>query len=137
MELTTKNTFKELALEMYTLKSGIDALAKQKAALQKDYDILTRSIVPEKLENEGMQNITIKGIGRIGATPQLRVSVLAGNRELLQEWMHENGFGELVQGTINSSTLKAWVVEQMGLGNDIPEDLIKIDPFMQATLTKT
>jgi len=137
MELTTSNSFKELALEMYSLQGQINNLQKEKAALQKSFDLLRHKIVPDKLEEEDMQNITIKGIGRLGASPQLRVSVLAGNREKLQSWMCENGFEDLVQGTINSSTLKAWVKEQMEAGNEVPDDLIKIDPFMQATLTKT
>ncbi len=137
MELTTNSSFKELALEMYTLKSRIDALGKEKSALQHDFDLLRHKIVPDKLEEEDMQNITVKGIGRLGATPQLRVSVLAENREKLQSWMCENGFEDLVGSTINSSTLKGWVKEQMTAGNEIPEDLIKIDPFMMATLTKT
>ena len=137
MELTTKNTFKELALAMFTIKGEIDELAKRKSALQKDYDILRHGIVPEKLDDEDMQNITIKGIGRLGASPMLQVSVPAGNREALEQWMHDNDFSELVKGTINSSTLKAWVKEQMGKGADIPDDLLKINVFMMATLTKT
>ncbi|MBL4588281.1 hypothetical protein JKY79_02970 [Candidatus Babeliales bacterium] len=136
-EFSTKSTFKELALEMYVLSKAIAELGSDKSALQKRYDLLRHKIVPDKLDEEEMQNITIKGIGRLGATPQLRVSVLAGNREKLQSWMCENGFEDLVQGTINSSTLKAWVKEQMEAGNEIPDDLIKIDPFMLATLTKT
>lgn len=137
MELTTKNTFKELALAMYTIKSEIDELGAAKTKLQKQFDILRHGIVPEKLEDEGMQNITIKGIGRLGASPMLQVSVPAGNREKLEEWMYDNDFGELVKGTINSSTLKAWVKEQMEKGAEIPEDLITVRAFMMATLTKT
>ena len=137
MELTTKNSFKELALEMYTLKAAIDKLGKEKSALQKDFDILRHNIVPDKLDEEEMQNITVKGIGRLGASPMLQVSVLAKNRELLHEWMTDNGFEDLVSGTINSSTLKAWVKEQMDAGSEIPENLIEIRPFMMATLTKT
>lgn len=137
MELNTNSSFKELALKMYTLKSQIDALGKEKSALQRDFDLLRHKIVPDKLEEEDMQNITVKGIGRLGATPQLRVSVLAENREKLQSWMIENGFEDLVGSTINSSTLKGWVREQMDAGAEVPTDLIKIDPFMMATLTKT
>lgn len=134
---STKNTFKELALEMFVLKNAIDELGADKSVLQKRYDILRHTIVPDKLEEEGMQNVSVKGIGRLGASPMLQVSVLAKNREALEKWFRDNDMAEMVKGTINSSTLKAWVKEQMAAGIDIPDDLIEIRPFMMATLTKT
>ena len=129
-------TLIELATLMAQKKYELDEVTAEKTALQKEYDELRIQIIPERMEEQGVQNITLKGVGRLSCTGDLRVSVLAANRVDLHDWMRGNDHAELVTNTINSSTLKAWVKEQIREGEEYPIDLIAISPFMRASITK-
>lgn len=134
--LNVNSSYAELAARLAELRDQISSKESEVSLLKQERDILQKKVLPEKMGADGMKNITITGVGRLSIRPDMQVSVLAENRMLLQRWLKDNGFGELVVETINSSTLKAFVKEQVGEGNDLPFDLINIHAFEQVTLTK-
>lgn len=136
MNLTTENSYLELGTRMKDLKEQIKALEDAVKPLKKEYEELTRTIIPQKLEQEGLSTVNIKGLGRITVTQQMSVSVLKDNQALLRKWMRDHGYGELVVETINSSTLKAWLKERIEAADDYPADLLNIFAYEQASLTK-
>jgi hypothetical protein len=86
---------------------------------------------------DDMQSIKISGIGRLGLTNDARVSVASGMKYELHQWLEENGFEEVIQPSVNSSTLKAFIKEQKREGNPTPsEEVINYLPFLRASLTK-
>lgn len=133
---TVNSSYAELAARLAELRDQISNKESEVSLLKQEREILQKKVLPEKMSADGMQNVTVKGVGRLSIRPDMQVSVLAENRMLLQRWLKDNGFGELVVETINSSTLKAFVKEQVNEGNDLPFDLINIHAFEQVTLTK-
>lgn len=127
----------ELATEMKSTREKLDATKAVASALQKQFDILRLRFIPEKMEEDGIRNITIEGIGRVGVTGDMYVSTLAENREGLKQWMREHDHGALVSETINASTLKSWVKHQIADGEEYPVDLINVTPFTRASITKS
>lgn len=134
--LNVNSSYAELAQRLAELRDQISSKEAEVSLLKEEREILQKKVLPEKMGADGMQNVTVKGVGRLSIRPDMQVSVLAENRTLLQRWLKDNGFGELVVETINSSTLKAFVKEQVNEGNDLPFDLINIHAFEQVTLTK-
>jgi hypothetical protein len=126
----------ELARLMRQTQTELDEAKAKCTALQKDFDELRIQVIPSRMEELGVKNITLDGVGRLQVTADMYVNTPANNRVAVQEWMREHDHAELISATINGSTLKAWVKEQMKNGEEIPTDLINISPFMRASITK-
>lgn len=126
---------KQQIILMYSLRIELDALKQEKTRIQKDYDYLRHNKIPNTMEEEGIENITIEGIGRVTLTSDINASIPAASRVAAYEWLQENGFGDLVIGTVNASTLKAFIKGQLKAGNSVPEKLFSVRPFTRATIT--
>jgi hypothetical protein len=94
-------------------------------------------IIPDKMDNDGIQNINIKGVGRLALRPELQVATKQGMGPDLRDWMIDHDCEDLITETINPSTLKAWVKEQMAKGEEFPDELLNIYAFTRAVLTRT
>lgn len=135
-------TFKELAEAFKTQKAEISESDSHTKKLKEIHDILRLKSIPEKLESEDMSSINLKGVGRLGMSLDMNVSILAENREAWIEWLTENGHGALAKMTVNAQTQKAFVKEQVkeaaevGEDPDLPE-FVKYEPFYRGTVTKS
>lgn len=134
---TNMSSLKDLCAEMAHVAQDLAEASEAKSAIQKRYDHLRYVAIPEKMQEEGVRNMTFEDIGRVQTTSEIRVTVPAANKEELQEWFRENEMGEMVQPTINSSSLKAWAKERLKAGEEIPSDLIKVEAYERASITKT
>jgi hypothetical protein len=99
------------------------------------YDVLRFELVPEQMEEDGTERITIAGIGRVSLTADIQVQVLKANQPALYDWFRSNKLGDLIVNTVNSSTLKAWVKRRIQAGELVP-DVIKVTPMTRASITK-
>ena len=129
--------FKELA---ETFKAIKDEIAEKDHEIKKQkeiFDLLRLKIIPDKLDAEGMSSINIRGVGRLGVTLDVNVSVLAENRPAFYEWLNENGHGGLIKPYAQPSTVKAFIKEQLKEGEVFPDDLVEATPFYRASVTKS
>lgn len=132
-ELTLRETIEKLAES----RAYLDKLVELGKAAQNHYDHLSIRVVPDKMEDEGVSVLTLPGIGRVNCRADLRVNTIKGFRASLFDWMRDNGHEDMVTDTINSSTLKAFLKEQMAEGNDVPpEEYLSIHPYTRAVITK-
>ena len=136
-------SYKELA-ETFKKMKDANAEADNELKKQKEiFDILRLKVIPEKLDNEGMSSINIKGVGRLGVTLDMNVSVLAENRDRFYEWLEESGHGGIIKPYAQPSTVKAFVKEEVKLAAeerrepDLPQDLVDWTPFYRASVTKS
>lgn len=126
----------EVVKQLRALKDTKDGVDEQAKLLQSTIDHLELSVLPEKMAEEGIENIRVTGAGRLHVRADLRVSTKGGLRDALIEWFETNGLEDLVTETVNASTLKAWVKEAQRKGLPVPEDFINISPYERAILTK-
>lgn len=118
--------------------SGIvDRASAVKAELQKRYDFIRFTLVPDTMEDAGVESAKIEGVGRISLSSDINVSVRAGKSGEAQVWLVDTGNGDLIKETINSSSLKALVKAMMKKGEEIPEDIFNISPFTRAQINKS
>ena len=128
----------ELAVALGDLQSAHKFHNDAKIELQKKMDVLTMSIIPEMMADQDppVINLTIEDVGRLQTKADAWVSVLAGDRPELIEWLRRNGHASMVTSGINANTLKAWVKLQVQNGEVYPTNLIKHEPYEKASLVK-
>jgi hypothetical protein len=136
-EYISEMSLKEQAQQFVDLKAQIDELSKVKAELQKKFDFVRKSAMPEKMENEGYDNIKLTGIGRISLRAEIYAGIVTGKKNEAEDWLRNNGHADLIVEMVNASTLKAFTKEQIRNGEPLPEDLFKAEPYMMATITKS
>ena len=134
--------FKALGESMVSLKTTIRDLEYEVSRVKEVYAILSLTVVPAKLDEAGVQHITLKDIGRLGQKLDYHVNVKVGKREEWFKYLEDNGAGDLIKPGIHAGTQKAYVKEQLkkateeGRGNPFPEDVVQAEPFYTANVTK-
>lgn len=135
-DFDTATPYPAFATAIRELDEKIKLHSDMLSALKKEREHLTDSILPQKMQEEGLSTVNVRGLGRFSVRNEMRVSVPANKKFELQEWLKENGYGELIAATVNSSTLKSFVKESIMEGRDYPDQLLNIHSFERATLTK-
>ena len=142
MTTTTDTNYSDLDLKslielQVQLADELANLKQKSTVVSKQLDLLRNVIVPERMEVDEIDTITISGIGRVSIVPVMRVSVKSGQTNALQEWLKSHGARELIKPTVNPSTLKAYIAEQIENGEEYPDSLLTIYAFNQARITRT
>ena len=126
----------EIAAEYKAIKEASEEAGEVKTALQKISDSYSKHILPARMEEEGIETVRIEGVGRLQTKSDIYCSCPAPNREALQDWLVDHGHGSLISQSVNASTLKAFIKEQMKEGNPVPDDLLDIEPYSMAVIVK-
>ncbi|MBV1952733.1 MAG: hypothetical protein KUG64_11135 [Cycloclasticus sp.] len=126
----------EAAKVQHGLKTSIDALAANKTILQKVYDFARYSVLPTIMEDNDITNIKVAGVGSVSLTADLRASVKPGLKVAAMEYLDDTGHGDIITKTIPAGTLKALAKDCMQKGDDLPEDIFRVDPFTRAQIKK-
>lgn len=126
----------DLAFELDAIRRAKDYLDDLLKYVNAFHDVMRIELVPEAMEREHIENIRIEDLGRLSLTPDLYVSVKPANKDDLMGWLQARKLGDLIQETINSSTLKAFVSRRIKEGKDYPVDYLNVTPFTRASITK-
>lgn len=123
-----------------TTMSALDELAESvapiKASLTKAWDGFRFIHVPEAMEEEGIESITVENVGRCSITTGLTASIAEVFRPEAYTWLSDHGHGGLIKETVNAQSLSAAVKEMIQTGEEVPE-FIKVNPFVRASITNT
>lgn len=98
------------------------------------------SIIPERFIAESLGTISLKtsaGNYRFTISNQWRASVVEGEKDKAIGWLNDNGYGEIVQETINASTLSAFARRLNEEENiELPTDYFKVATVPVTSVTK-
>lgn len=128
---------REQVARMHDLQKTKAAYEEELKEVNLELDVLRMGTIPEKMEDEGVERISFEGIGRVSLTADMFVATPAAKKGELYKWLDDHGFSDLIQSTVNASTLKAWVKGRMKAGEQFPEECIRVTPFTRATITKS
>lgn len=118
--------------KMKQLKAELDEIDEYRKALQAEYDRYRLHEIPNAMaENDDLRSITGE-FGRCTLTSDLSVKVK--DKIELHKWLEDSGNGSLIVPTVNAQTLKAFVKEQLQRGEQLPEEILVISPFVRAVL---
>ena len=126
----------KLAKEMVLIREQHTELKQKAAYLWAIHENLAKTIIPERMEEMGIGTVNITGVGRLEIRNEASCSIPAENKEEVYAWCNDNGYGDLIQGTINSGTFKAQVKKWIKEGEEFPLELIKFNPYDNAVIVK-
>lgn len=126
----------ELVHEMANIRAKKDSLEAALKEMNEEFDFLRITKIPTVMNDEGVDRISVSGVGRVSLTADLHVSVKADRKEAFYEWLRDNGRADLIAETVNASTLKATVKNMYKTGEQVPEELLNVSPFERASITK-
>ena len=138
-KMTAREEYGTLSLHaladlMKVMREEKDEVEAQLKIINAKYDVLRLESIPNKMDEEGVERVSYEGIGRVGLTADMYVSV--ADKPGLHEWLEDNGFGDLIQPVVNASTLKAFIKGRMKDGKEVPAEYVNVTPFTRASITK-
>lgn len=138
-ELKKAGNLTETCRAYKALKDAYEFLDSERKEVYKTLEEMSRSVIPEMLEEAEVSNITLDyGDGlkyRFGKNQRLTASVL--DKDAAMAWLTANGGEGLIQPTINSSSLSSFAKEYVGTqGKDLPADVFKVGTMIVTSITK-
>lgn len=125
----------KLAKEMYDLKAEKDQLEERLGVLNSRYDNLSKTILPQIMDDMEQDKVSIKGVGTVYLQAEVQASIPSVESEAAIAWLKKNGHGDIVKETVHPGTLKAWTKEQISTGGKLAPQ-IKVHQFMKAILRR-
>lgn len=110
-----------LADKLKELRDRKKSLEDELKALNREIDETEQALVDAMLEEE-MQNFVRAGQMFSLQTKTYANAVPERKQELLA-WLKKNGYGDLVQETVNANSLAAFVRELLEEADELPEEL--------------
>lgn len=126
----------QLATEYRALKDEKEEIESVLKTINIRLEIIAKQELPAAMDDEGVSNITVEGVGKVYLRGEVYVSILADNREAAYQWLRDTGRGSLIQDTVNASSLKAAAKQWLKDGDSIPEDLIRVTAITIAIISK-
>ena len=119
---------KTLAMVHQNLNDLTDEIDEARKVLSKTYDWLRHSLMIDKMDDAGLESFSVAGVGRVYIQSSLNASIRAGAKEGAYEWLNDHGHGDLIQETVNSSSLKALAKAKIQDNDSLPEELFNVSP---------
>lgn len=128
----------ELASTYVRLFAAHEALDTARKAINAEIEHLSKSVIPDRLSEEGVKNIKIEVDGqdyRVGVGYRNSASML--DQEAGIAWLKENGHAGIVKETVAAQTLASFAVSYLETeGRELPEDLFKTGRSPYTSKTK-
>jgi len=117
------------------LRTTTKKIKEAREALDQMEERLSREQVPEVMRAHDVRTITVEGVGRVSLSNRWSCSML--DKLTGMDWLRTNGHGDLIQETVNSSTLGAFarnLTEESGY--ELPSDIFKTSVMTFTSITK-
>lgn len=111
----------EMCQEFRSLKDRKSAINEEEKDINKRLKVLTEVELPDHMEENDIDKVSIDGVGTIFIQQQLYANVKAEDRDQLYEALRNTGNEDLIQDWVFPATLKAFCKEQLSNGKPIPE----------------
>lgn len=94
--------------------------------------------IPAMFEQDGVENVPLAEGFRVGVSHPFYASIKGGQRDKAYNWLRDNGLGDLISSTVNSSSLSAALKTKIVDENaEAPDDIFTAGYVPTATVTKT
>lgn len=127
-----------LAAQQVAVQNAIEYIDELHKVLQAEFDAIRMRLLPDAMDEEHLASpLNVAGVGRVSLTPDLQVNTPADQKEGFFSWLKKRKMGDLIQPTINSSTLKAWAKARIQKGAELPpSEMLKVTPITRASITR-
>lgn len=111
-----------------------DKALKPMKALYGDYKNVK---VPEAFEQAGVPNVPLDEGFRVGIAIRTVASIVPGKKEQAYAWLINDGAIDLIQETVNASTLSAYAKQKGEKNEELPADIFNVVLMSNTSVTKT
>ncbi len=137
---TANFSYNQLVAMLLELQSQHAQQKEQTARAWDHVCMLARTIIPERMDKDQIQNVTVilpdGSKKQLLVLAQVSVKTPPENKLALWEWLREHDAADIITETVNSSTLAAYVRGQMKEGEPYPSELLEISAYDVASLRK-
>lgn len=123
-----------MAQEMLLLQKRKEEKEEELKGINKRLDEIRLRLIPDYMAENDLRTITLNGIGRVQLTNDCYATIK--NKEAGYEWLRTHGYDGLVTEYIQPSTFKAAAKDALKNGQEFPEELFSITPFIRASIVK-
>lgn len=97
-----------------------------------------KKLLPEVFEVEGVPSIPLAEGFRVSVGYKYYASITKGSKDAAYQWLRENNLPDIIQPTVNASSLSAAAKDLIENKNiDMPEDLFTVAHVPTTSVTKT
>lgn len=93
--------------------------------------------VPQSFEAAGVDSAPLSEGFRVGVTVTKRASIVPGQKEAAFVWLQDNDKADIIQPTVNASTLSSLAKDMAEKNEELPEALFKVYDQPNVSVTKT
>lgn len=122
--------------EIYVLAKGChEVVDDARKMLHKFGEHLSYNKLPDLFDHHGVKSFTTDEGYRVTVTTRISASML--DKQEGYKWLEDNGLGDLIQPTVNASSLSAALKSMMEDQNiEPPADVFKVTPASYTSITK-
>lgn len=132
----TERDVPKIAKIMANVKATKERLEEELKVVNAEFDVLRIEVMPTAMEEAGLESARVAGVGRVSLTGDMYVRLPKQHKKDFFFWLRRYRLGDIIQETINSSTLKAFVKNRIKQGKPFPKELLTVEPFTRASITK-
>lgn len=119
---------------LHRMQARIDEILKPLAELSAQ---IKGVAIPEAFEAAGIPSVNLEEGFRVAVSVSTRASVRPGQKDAAIAWLSDNGYADLVQSTVNASTLSS-LAKQIGEDNrDLPDSIFNVALMPNTSVTAT
>ena len=134
--LEKANDLSTLLVAFFDLKNDYEELDALRKELYQLVDRYNKYIIPREMERRDIDKMQVASIAR-SFYPVQKTSTSVADKDKAFEWLRVNGGEALIQETINSSSLSAFVTTMMKeTGKEPPQDVIKTHTYNITGISK-
>jgi len=116
------------------LRQATALIKESREALEQIEMKLSREQVPEVLRANNIRTITVEGVGRVSLGTRWSASM--PDKQAGFEWLRGNGYGGVIQETVNAQTLGALAKELSADGTELPAPTFTTNIMTYTSITK-
>lgn len=133
-------TYNELVAAMLSAQQHHAAMKQAQSEAWEEVCLIARQIIPNRMDADQITSITVllpDGTKKqLIPLDQVSVKTPPENKLALWKWLKAHDAAELITETVNSSSLAAYVREQMRQAEPYPSELCEISAYTVASLRK-
>jgi uncharacterized protein (DUF342 family) len=115
------NKLTVMAHELRELKDRKQAISEEQKTINKRLKILTETEMPEYMEEQEIDKVTIDGVGTIYVQVQVYSNVKAEDRPAFYEWLKETGNEDMITEWVFPQSVNSFCKEQLENGKPVPD----------------
>jgi len=123
-----------MAKKMRMFQAEKEELEERVKFLNIQLDDIRLKQIPDAMAELELKSLTIEDVGRVQLANDCYATI--ADKAAGYAWLEENGYGGLIVPYVQPSTFKAAVKEAMKAGQEFPEELFRIQPFVRASIVK-